>query len=116
MARRVAGPDNKVDRILEFVANPVEGGIDEGDGRVAVGRLSTVVACWAVASMARAVIVCGRVDLVEGIRMEVCSMASGQPVTCRVEQSGVWILTLTRHLQEAAVQLPSLCDVDQRLL
>jgi hypothetical protein len=88
VTRRIAGPDDKVDRVLEFVADPVEGGIDEGDGRVAVGCLGTVEACGTMTSVTRAVFVYGRVDLVEGIRMEVCRMASGQSVTCQVEQAG----------------------------
>jgi hypothetical protein len=29
VTRRIASPDDKVDRVLELVANPVEGGIDE---------------------------------------------------------------------------------------
>lgn len=59
MARGIAGPDDKVDRVLELVADPVEGGIDERNRRVAVGRLGTIITCWAVASMACAVLVDG---------------------------------------------------------
>ena len=88
MTRRIASPDDKVDRVLEFVANPVEGGIDERDRRVAVGRLGTVEACGAMASMAHAVFIYRRVDLVERVRVKVCSTIRGQWVTFRVDQSG----------------------------
>lgn len=88
MAGGIAGPDDKVDRVLELVTDPVKGGIDERYGRVAVGRLGTIVTCRAVASMACAVRVDRGMNLVEGVWMEVCSMTRDQLVTYR--WSGVY--------------------------
>lgn len=33
---RVAGPDDKVDLVVEVGGDPVEGGVDEGEGGVAI--------------------------------------------------------------------------------
>lgn len=74
VAGRVAGPDDKVDLILDVVVYPLERLVDEGIGRVASRRLCAVDASRAALAMA-----CGGgggagIRLVEGVGVEVCTM------------------------------------------
>jgi hypothetical protein len=53
VARRVACPYHEVDVVFDIVVDPLESLVDEGEGRVAAGRLCAVDASWAMITMAR---------------------------------------------------------------
>ena len=59
VAGAVAGPDDKVDRVAQVGGDPVEGGVDEREGAVAVRRLGPVRARGAAPTVARAIFVGG---------------------------------------------------------
>lgn len=69
MSGAVTGPDNEVDLVLQVVLYPVEGGVDEGKGTVTVGCLCAIGSCGSIAAMARIILLCGGVDLVELVRV-----------------------------------------------
>lgn len=74
VAGAVAGPDDKVYVVGDVGRDPVEGSIDEGHGRVAVGSLGAVESrgtCTAVTGM---VFGGGAVDFVEVVGVEVGDM------------------------------------------
>ena len=76
VAGAVAGPDDEVDLVPEVGRDPVERRIHERVGRVAAGRLGAVDARGAAAPVAGAVLVRGRVRLVERVRVNVCGTAA----------------------------------------
>lgn len=71
MARRVAGPDDKVNVIFDVVLYPLERLVDQGKGRVAAGCFCSVDAGGATLAMACGVGCGARVCLVEWVGMEV---------------------------------------------
>ncbi len=57
VAGAVASPDDKVYRVAQVGGDPVEGGVDEREWAVAVGRLGAVCARGAASAVARAIFV-----------------------------------------------------------
>lgn len=71
MAGTVASPDDKVYIVAEILGDPVEGGVDQRDGSVAVGCFCAIGSRSALAAVACTVCGCGAVNFVELVRVEI---------------------------------------------
>lgn len=87
VAGGIAGPNDKINFILDIVSKPVKGSVDKRKGRVAVSRLSPVCACWTVFSVAGDALFCGRMNFVKWVGMEVCTFDGADELAC-VDQTG----------------------------
>jgi len=73
MACAVTCPDYKVYVVCEMFCDPVKSGIDEREWRVAVARLSAVVARCTMAAMTEGAGFGRGVGVVEGVWVDVCN-------------------------------------------
>lgn len=68
---RVARPDDKVDIVLDVGLDPIEGGVDEGEGGVAVGLLCAVRSGMASLAVAGDALLRRRMRFVELVGMQI---------------------------------------------
>lgn len=71
MAGTVTGPDDKVYVVAEILGDPVECGVDQRDGCVAVGCFCAISSCRALAAVACTVCGCGAVNFVKVVWVEI---------------------------------------------
>jgi len=71
MTGRIPSPHDKVNLVFQVLVNPLESGVDEGNGRIAICCFGAENACWSITTVAGVFLFRGRVVFVKGVGMKV---------------------------------------------